>query len=162
MRRDEHSHLTRLIHSSVLELEHEKDVVQQDAAANAGERFPFRCAPPANVMKTSRIQFVETMPKRWVVFLTLAAIYAPYCWLWAKAEWVSWIQIWPLLPGLAISALIRSLPSGPDFPLLFTALLLGISLLTVLKARKLFWPAIAGLFALSCALSWIVYLLMKA
>lgn len=117
---------------------------------------------PLDVMRLSDMQFVE-MPKRRVVLSTLAAIYVPYSWLWPQVDgnW-SWIQIWPLLPGLAISALIRSLPSGMDFPLLFTALLLGISLLTVLKARKMFWPVIAGLVAFSSASSSIVYLLMKA
>jgi hypothetical protein len=66
------------------------------------------------------------------------------------------------MPGLAIGALIPSLPHGPDFPLLFTGLLLGISFFTVLRARKVFWPVIGGMFALSCALSWVVFVLMKA
>jgi len=103
------------------------------------------------------------MPKRLAVFLALAAVYTPHCWLLLRGEgdW-SLIRIWPVLPGLAIGALIPSLPHGPDFPLLFTVLLLGISLFTVLRLRNVFWPVIAGVFAVSCALSWVVFLLMKA
>src|SRR5262245_8781701 len=104
------------------------------------------------------------MPKRRLqIVLTLLALYIPYCWLWAFVEgnW-AWMQIWPLLPGIGICALIPSVPRGPDFPLLVTVLLLGISLWGAVKLRKTFWPMIAGLLALSFASSWMVYLLMKA
>jgi hypothetical protein len=114
-------------------------------------------------MDISKVYFSEKMPKWCAALLTLTAVYAPYCWLWFQGEW-NWssIRIWPFLPGLAISALIPSLPGGPDFPFLFTCLLLGISLFAVLRVRKVLWPTAGGLFALSCASSWVIYLLMKA
>jgi hypothetical protein len=110
--------------------------------------------------------FSENMPKRWRVVLTLAAMYIPYCWLCIPAEgwnW-TWILICPFLPGVAVSAIIPSLPRGPndEVPLLITGLLLAVSLMAVVRFPKAFWATVAGLFVLSCGLSWIIYLLLKA
>jgi hypothetical protein len=108
----------------------------------------------------------ENIPKRWRVFLTLTAVYIPYCWLCIPAEgwnW-TWILICPFLPGVAISAMIPSLPRGPneEVPLLITGLLSAVSLMGVLRYPKAFWATVACLFALSCGLSWIIYHLLKA
>ena len=70
----------------------------------------------------------DKMPRSWRIVLAPLALYIPYCWLWffVDGDW-AWVKLWPLLPGLAICALIPSVPRGPDFPLLVTLLLLGIS-----------------------------------
>jgi len=111
----------------------------------------------------SKLPVTEIMPKRLQIGLTLLALYIPYCWLWPSVEgnW-TWVQIWPLLPGIGTCSVIPWVPSGLDFPLLVTALLLGISVFGAVKLRKAFWAMIAGLLALSFASSWMVYLLMKA
>jgi hypothetical protein len=107
--------------------------------------------------------------KPWAVCLTVLAVYTPFCWLLFMQEW-NWdsVFLWTHYPGLAISALIPPslsfgwLPRGPDGALIFTALLLGISIFITLRFRRAFWPLMAGLFALSSAFSWVIYQLMKA
>lgn len=54
------------------------------------------------------------------------------------------------------------LPRGMAAALLFTALLLGVSIFAMLRLRRAFWPLMAMLFGLSCAFAWSVYALMKA
>ena len=103
-----------------------------------------------------------------VVGLTLLVVYLPYIWLFLL-EW-NWplMRIWPFLPGVAIGALIppsfphSSLPQGPDAGFLLTAMLLGISIFGMLRLKRAFWPMMAALLLLSCALSCIVYAVIKA
>ena len=115
--------------------------------------------------------FAESISKRWMVCLTLLALYAPYSWLFFVGEQWNWhvVRIWPFLPGVAISVLMKPvvsshawIPEGATHALFVTALLLGISLFLLLRLRRAFYPAVAGLFVLSCGLSLIVYALIKA
>ena len=115
--------------------------------------------------------FAESISKRWMVCLTLLALYAPYSRLFFVGEQWNWhvVRIWPFLPGVAISVLMKPvvsshawIPEGATHALFITALLLGISLFLLLRLRRAFYPAVAGLFVLSCGLSLIVYALIKA
>src|SRR5262245_27856930 len=113
----------------------------------------------------------ERISKRWMICLTLLALYAPYSWLFFVGEQWNWhvFRIWAFLPGVAISVLLKPvvsahdwIPDGATHALFVTALLLGVSIFVLLRFRRAFYPAVAGLFVLSCGLSLIVYALMKA
>ena len=104
-----------------------------------------------------------------MVCLTVIILYLPYCWLMFYTGW-DWqfIRLWPLFPGLAISTATRlilpNLPliPGPDGALVFTVLLLGCSILGVLRFQGKFWWIFAGLFVLSFALTSVIFVLLKA
>jgi hypothetical protein len=104
----------------------------------------------------------------WSVGLTVAAIYLPFSLLFVLAEFWEWdwIKLMPLFPGLAICSLIPFLSSsglrGPDGALIFTVLLLGISIVGVLDLRHAFWPVLTGLFMLSFLFVWTIYAILKA
>jgi hypothetical protein len=108
----------------------------------------------------------QSMSKIWKVSFTLIAIYVPFSLLFVLAErweW-DWIRLVPLFPGLAIYSLIQ-FPSGlhgPDGALIFTILLLGLSIFGILRMRGAFWPLLAGLFTLSFLFVWTIYAMLKA
>lgn len=71
----------------------------------------------------------ERLPKQWALCFSLLAIYAPYCFLLVITGWPPyWIKFLPILPGMAMAAIIPRwpafawLPSNPDGALLYTAL----------------------------------------
>jgi hypothetical protein len=99
--------------------------------------------------------------------LILVALYVPYCWLFFVVEWdwELWMKIFLVLPGLAIGALIPppvSMPEGPATALILSAVVVCVAIAGIPHLKRAFWPTLASLFALSCGLSWIVYLLAIA
>jgi len=111
----------------------------------------------------------RTPSKIRIVCLTLIILYVPYCWLVFYTGW-DWqlIRLWPLFRGLAVSTAIHlflpnsPLLQGPDGALVFTVLLLGLSILGVLRFQEMFWWIFAGLFVLSSALTSVIFALLKA
>jgi hypothetical protein len=108
----------------------------------------------------------ESMSKIWKVSFTLMAIYLPFSLLLVLAErweW-DWIRLFPLFPGLAIGSLVPFLSGmrGPDGALIFTVVLLGLSIFGILRVRRLFWPVLTSLFMLSFLFVWAIYAMLKA
>ena len=104
-----------------------------------------------------------------MIVLTVVIVYLPYGWLlyYTGLDWHV-IRIWPLLPGLAISEITKPLHSGHglldslDGALIFTVLLLGLAILGVLRLQARFWTILSGFFVLSCALTFVIYALLRA
>jgi hypothetical protein len=112
--------------------------------------------------------------RRWFISLAVMAcvLYAPFSWLlwieypWSAYHWL-WFRMWPILPGLPSTILLRSLGMRwPDWVEmivmgLLTALLLLI--LTWLGSRGRWWLIITALIALalSCYNGWIGHILFN-
>jgi hypothetical protein len=104
------------------------------------------------------------------ILMVLVCLYAPYTWLvmidypWDSYRWL-WIKLWLLLPGILVH-LVQAIHLLPDWIgfLAMGAVTGGIvAVSTVLAARSkrsaIIVSGIVGL--LSCANSWISYLLFR-
>ena len=99
-----------------------------------------------------------------IVGLTLAAIYIPYVFVFfsgaVAGNLKSALSIWPIFPGLALSALTSV--RGIGFSVLLTLLLLTASLYGTLRFTRFFWVKIVGLMLASSGLVYVVLLLLRA
>jgi hypothetical protein len=103
----------------------------------------------------------------------LLVIYVPFAWLFFVAEpldsALARIKMWPVLPGLGITNLIKMIPGISHFALdgraaatLLALVWVGALLLCSIRLRRAFWP-ILGLASLASGVfSWVAYALMKA
>lgn len=115
----------------------------------------------------------SVLRRNWLLSLCLMAfaMYAPFSWLlvinhpWDAYRWL-WVRMWPILPGLPATILLRSVARLPEWAEMicmgaFAFALLG--LFTWLGARSKRWLIItaAAILALSCCNGWVGYLLFQ-
>ena len=107
------------------------------------------------------------LTRSWAVGLALLAVYAPFSWL-IFTEW-QYIKLWPVFPGLVISYFMREwvpLSCVPQWTyvlgLALTVLFVTGVIFGLLRVRRGFWPLLAGVFALSCAIASVAHSIMIA
>jgi hypothetical protein len=111
--------------------------------------------------------------RQWLIALavTAFAIYSPFSWLlwidypWSDYHWF-WLRMWPILPGLPATILLRfvaSMPEWAEMTCMAVLTALALLLLTWLGARGRRWLIIVAIlaFALSSCNGWIGYVLFR-
>jgi len=103
----------------------------------------------------------------------LLVIYLPFAWLLFVSEPVdyalTWIKMWPILPGLGISVMMKMIPGVQHLPpdgrstaFLLSILWVGVLIFCSLRLRRAYWPVLTAATLASGVFSWIAYALMKA
>ncbi len=93
----------------------------------------------------------QSRPRAWVTGLCLlVSLYAPFGWLvifegpWDQRRW-SWIQSWPLLPGLVLQSLQPVAGASPEISYsLMGGLTFGIFLLLFRIGRASVWSLLSA------------------
>ena len=125
---------------------------------------------PAEVLAYAHASVPRRAPLWWRVALTLACLYLPYAWLvlggWPWHDYrVSWIKMWPILPG--IMAGILTIPHGSNavqYAAMGAMTAVGAGGFLLLAARSGRWVPIPTILALALSIlnSWIAYAIYRA
>src|SRR5947208_10240474 len=116
---------------------------------------PPQPATPVDVLAYADPAARSRAPLWWRLALTMACVYLPYAWLVLDGErWhdyrMSWIKMWPILPGLLAGALV--IPRGSnavEFAAMgaMAAVFTGVFLLLAARSRR--WVPIPTILALA-------------
>ena len=118
------------------------------------------------------------IPVRRVIPVALLVMYTPYSWVLfvshlSNSERWGWIQMWPVLPGIVTAYLsVPVLPQSWRPPWssmtsyivgsVLTLLLLALALVGLRRARRAFWPFVAGVSVISGFFGWVAYAMFRA
>lgn len=106
-----------------------------------------------------------------LIALTLAAVYVPYLFLFFAEATTGNVKavlgVWPVFPGFALSQLIPPYGFLESFrglggTLLFTLLLVTLSLVSVSRFRRSIWLPLSGVVIASSGLVYVMLLLLRA
>jgi hypothetical protein len=132
--------------------------------------MPQADPPPADVLAYSDAPVRRRAPLWWRLALTLACLYLPYAWaVMAALPWrdyrLTWIKMWPILPGL--TAGLAVIPRGSNAMELaamgaMTAVVAGAFVALAARSRR--WVPIPTVLALILSIvnSWFAYAIYRA